>query len=215
MINSLVYDVEVLPNFFSITIVNLNDYLKVFDNACSINSKGKKKPIPLVQVYSVKEIKQKLDSIDYKGFYITDTDDSQLFPMIEYIQNMTPHRDDKGIAVRTDMFGYNNNNYDKLMVAGLLMYVTNTKNTKELITKLYELSKHIIELQDNKEIARHDYMLTTARQFKLPYIDVDTMTIFALNKVGTGTDKDGNKVYFPKGLKQTSINLNIAPLSTF
>ena len=33
------------------------------------------------------------------------------------------------------------------------------------------------------------------------------MTIFALNKVGKGIDKNGNTVYFPKSLKQTSINL--------
>ena len=32
------------------------------------------------------------------------------------------------------------------------------------------------------------------------------MTIFALNKVGKGVDKNGNTVYFPKGLKQTSIS---------
>ena len=30
MINCIAYDVEVLPNFFSITFISLNDYLKVF-----------------------------------------------------------------------------------------------------------------------------------------------------------------------------------------
>lgn len=33
------------------------------------------------------------------------------------------------------------------------------------------------------------------------------MTVFALNKVGKGVDKNGKTVYFPKSLKQTSINL--------
>ena len=42
MINTFAYDVEVLPNFFSVTIVSIDDYLKVFKDACNINKKGKK-----------------------------------------------------------------------------------------------------------------------------------------------------------------------------
>lgn len=214
MILSKAYDIEILPNFFSIVIVDVNDYLKVFADACEINKKGKKSPIPLVQKYSVKEITEKLAKVKKQKYYITDTDDSQLLQMLGCINAMRPHyetvvKNGQGVQVptRTDMFGYNSSKYDKLMIAGLLMFANQTNTTKELITKLYELSKKIIELQDNPEVGRNDYFLNTLRSYNIPYIDVDIMTIFALNKVGKGVDKDGNTIYFPKSLKQTSINL--------
>ena len=206
MILSKAYDIEVLPNFFSITIVNLNDYLKTFDDACTIDKKGRKNPIPLVQKYTVAEIKEKLNGIKKVSFYITDKDDSQLLPMIGYINQMRPCM--KGIIpIRTDMFGYNTSRYDKLMIAGLLMFFDQFNNVKELITKLYELSKRIISTQDNYEAGKNDYLLNTIKNYSIPYTDIDVMTIFALNKVGKGVDKNGNTIYFPKGLKQTSINL--------
>ena len=214
MILSKAYDIEILPNFFSIVIVDVNDYLKIFADACEVNKKGKKTPIPLVQKFSVKEIKERLGKVKKHKFYITDTDDSQLLQLLGCLNDMRPHyktitKDGQGfqVPVRTDMFGYNSNKYDKLMVAGLLMFANQTNTTKELITKLYELSKKIIETQDRPELAKSDYFLTTLKNYKIPYIDVDIMTIFALNKVGKGVDKDGNTVYFPKSLKQTSINL--------
>lgn len=210
MINSYAYDVEILPNFFSITIIDVKDYLNIFKNACSISiKKGKeiRTPIPLIQKYSVKEIKDKLSKIKTYKFYITDTDDSQLLTMLGFFSDLRPHRDEKGIAIRNDLFGYNSSRYDKLMVAAFMMYANTTNTTGELIKKLYDTSKHIIEIQNNKELARHDYQLNLLNNFNLPYTDVDVMTIFALNKCGKGVDKDGNTIYFPKSLKQTSINL--------
>lgn len=207
MIHSYAYDIEVIKNFFSVTIIDVNDYLKIFADACIVNSKGKKEPVPLTQIYTVSEIKEKLDKVKCKCFYITDTDDSQLLPMLGYINEMRPHYDNNNIAIRNDMFGYNSSKYDKLMIAALLMYANQTNSTKELINKLYETSKRIIELQNNPDIARSDYFLTSLRKYNLPYKDVDVMTIFALNKVGKGTDAKGNTIYFGKSLKQTSINL--------
>lgn len=203
MILSRSYDVEVLPNFFSITITDVNDYLRVF--ADCVNEKGK--PIPLVQKLTVKEIKERLAIVKRCSFYITDKDDSQLLQMLATINNMRPFVDDDGKAIRTDMFGYNSSKYDKLMVSGLLMWANQVNSTKELITKLYELSKHIISMQDNEELARHDYLLANLKKNKLPYVDIDIMTIFALNKVGKGKNQKGDTIYFGKGLKQTSINL--------
>lgn len=205
MIRSYAYDVEILPNFFSITIVDIGSYLKVFAD-CHDDSK-KKTPIPLIQKYSVSEIKQKLDTVAKKTFYITSTDDSQLLSMLGFINSMRPHYDDMKTPIRSDWFGYNSSRYDRLMVAGLLMFANQTNSTKELITKLYELSKHIIDLQNNTELEKHDYFLSTIKKYNLPYVDVDVMTIFALNKVGKGTDANGNTIYFGKSLKQTSINL--------
>lgn len=207
MINTFAYDVEILPNFFSVTIVSIDDYLKVFKDACSINKKGKKEPIPLVQKFSVKEIVEKLDSVKKYKFYITDTDDSQLLTILGFFNNLRPHYDENNKVVVNHLFGYNSSKYDKLMIAGFLMYANQVDSTKELILRLYNLSKHIIELQDNPEMVRHDYLISTLHKYNIPYKDVDVMTIFALNKVGKGVDDKGNTIYFGKSLKQTSINL--------
>lgn len=213
MICSYTYDVEVLKNFFSISIIDVNDYLNIFKNCYDENDK-KKTPIPLVQKYTVKDIKEKLNSVVKYSFYITDKDDSQLLSMLGFINNLRPHYEikvedgiEKQIPIRTDMFGFNSSKYDKLMVATFLMFSNQTNNTKELITKLYETSKRIIDAQNNSELFRHDYLLGTLSKYKLPYNDVDLMTVFALNKVGKGVDKNGKTIYFPKSLKQTSINL--------
>lgn len=207
MILSYAYDVEVLPNFFSVTIVDIGDYLKMFSDVCTINKKGNKTPIPLIQKYTVKEIKEKLSKVKRKSFYITDIDDSQLLSMLGYLNQMTPHYDENSIPVRSDMFAYNSSKYDKLMIAALLMYANQTNTTKELITKLYDTSKTIISLQDNPEMSKRDYFLSSLRKYNLPYVDIDVMTIFALNKIGKGEDSKGNTIYFGKSLKQTSINL--------
>lgn len=207
MILSYAYDVEVLPNFFSVTIVDIGDYLKMFSDVCTINKKGNKTPIPLIQKYTVKEIKEKLSKVKRKSFYITDTDDSQLLSMLGYLNQMTPHYDENNVPVRSDMFAYNSSKYDKLMIAALLMYANQTNTTKELITKLYDTSKTIISLQDNPEMSKRDYFLSSLRKYNLPYVDIDVMTIFALNKIGKGEDSKGNTIYFGKSLKQTSINL--------
>lgn len=206
MIHLKAYDVEILPNFFSIVIIDVNDYLKVFADACVINKKGKKEPVPLTQIYTVEQIKEKLDSVKSKSFYITDTDDSQLLSMVGYLNHMK-YIDENCVPHNTHMFGYNSMSYDRLMVAGLLAFFGNTNTTKELITKLYELSQKIIDTQDNPEINKNDYLLKSLRAFGLPYKDVDVMRIFALNKVGKGVDSNGNTVFYGKSLKQTSINL--------
>lgn len=208
MVRSYAYDVEILPNFFSVTFVDLTDYLNVFKDACNIEiKKGKEKrtPIPLTQKYKVEDIKTMLNRVKTYCFYITDTDDSQLLQMLGFINSLRPHYEGN-VPVRSDCFGYNNSKYDKLMTACLLMNANHTFNTKELINKLYETSKHIISSQDNPE-AKNDYTLKLLYSFKLPFTDIDVMTIFALNKCGKGVDKNGNTVYFPKSLKQTSINL--------
>ena len=203
MINTYAYDVEVLPNFFSVTIINVTKYLEIFKDC--INSKNK--PIPIIQCISVNELKKRLEQVEKHKFYITDTDDSQLLSMLGFINSMRPYYDELNNPVRSDWFGYNSNSYDKLMIAGLLMYSGQTNSAKELITKLYELSKHIISIQDNEEMRRHDYTINTCSKYPLPFVNIDIMTIFALNKVGSMVDDKGEKKYFGKSLKQTSINL--------
>jgi len=189
-------------------IVDLADYLSMFSDCVTVNHKGKKTPVPLVQCLSVEEIIERLSRVKKKSFYITDTDDSQLFEMLGYISQMAPHLNEKNVAIRSDMFGYNSSRYDRLMMAAFLMHAGQTNTSKELITKLYNTSKRIIEIQDNKELARTDYFLNNLKKYSLPYNDIDVMTMFALNKCGKGFDKNtGETIYFPKSLKQTSINL--------
>ena len=68
MINCIAYDIEVLRNFFSITFVSINSYLKVFKDCVDSNGKA----IPLVQKLSVEEIKARLETVENNKFYITD-----------------------------------------------------------------------------------------------------------------------------------------------
>ena len=203
MIRCIGFDVEILPNFFSITFVSINDYLKVF---ADVNDNGK--PIPLVQKLTVKEIKDRLDKVEKWSFYITDKDDSQLFPMVDFINKTAPRREDDGSITRTDLYGFNNFSYDNLMIAALLSYYVQADSSKELIIRLYETSKAIIKSQDDFEAFKNDFYLTTLKQFKLPYTGIDVMRIFALNKAGVIVDsKTGERKSVPKSLKQTSINL--------
>lgn len=205
MINCIAFDVEILPNFFSITFINMNDYLIKFKDC--VNEKGK--PIPLTQKLTVKEIKERLDTIDHKEFYITDTDDNQLFLMIDYI-NKTKYiiDENENYVTRTDLYGFNSLNYDNLMIAALLSNYIRCDTTKELIHKLYNTSKLIIESQNDDNAYKNNFYLNGLRNYKLPFIGIDVMRIFALNKASTYTDKDTKeKKYVAKGLKQTSINL--------
>ena len=59
MINSLAYDVEIFPNLFSITFVDLQDYLNIFKDC--VDSEGK--PKPLTECLSVTNIKKRLDEV--------------------------------------------------------------------------------------------------------------------------------------------------------
>ena len=202
MIRCIGFDVEILPNFFSITFVSINDYLKVFADVTD------GKPIPLVQKLTVAEIKERLDKVEKWQFYITDKDDSQLFPMVDFINKTAPRRKEDGSITRTDLYGFNSYSYDNLMIAALLSYYVQADSSKELITRLYETSKTIIKSQDDFEAFKNDFYLTSLKQFKLPYVGIDVMRIFALNKASVIIDKDtGERKSVPKSLKQTSINL--------
>lgn len=219
MIASKALDVEVLPNLFSITVVNLNDYLNTFKDC--VNAKGK--AIPLTEKYSVREIKDKLSKVESKIYSITDYDDSQLLEMAAYLNSMQAKYitklDNNGnvqqTPFRTDMFGYNLIGYDNLMIAAFLMYFNRYDNTKDLITFLYNLSKEIIKHQ-NEELYGENKQLELIRQYHLPYYTVDLFTLFHLNSCGVNIDTNtGERKKFGKGLKQVSINLKWHELLQF
>lgn len=194
-------DVEILPNFFSITFISLNDYLKIFADCVDKNNK----PIPLVQKLSVKEIKERLDKVKSDVFYITDKDDSQLISLLDYFTKIRLISVDTKNPVH--LYTYNGMSYDNLMIAAFLMQANHFDNTKELIKYLYNLSKKIISHQEDKEFIYNDQQIKTIKRFSLPYIGVDLMRVFALNKVGTIIGDNNEKKYIPKRLKQVSINL--------
>ena len=108
MIISKCYDVEIFPNLFSITFIDLKDYLLKFKDC--VDSKGK--PKALTEYLSVAEIKARLDEVKSDIFYISDTDDSQLLELVSYINQMearynTVTTSDGNVtqeAVRTDLF---------------------------------------------------------------------------------------------------------------
>ena len=211
-INSKGYDVEILPNFFSVTFVDMNNYFSIFSDCCDIkikNGKEIKTPKPLTDKLPISEIKRRLALVKKDSFYITDYDDSQLLPLVKYFNDLSPTKNNNGDTIVNYLYGFNSYNYDKYMIACFLMYATICKTTKELIRKLYECSKKIIDFQNSSDpmAIYHDYEMKTYREYALPFKDVDIMRIFALNKVGVNKDSNGNKKYYGKSLKQTSINI--------
>ena len=221
MIITKFYDIEVLKNFFSITIVDITSYLNIMKDACKIEVKKDKEvktPIPLVQKYTVKEIKELLNQVKVEQYYITDNDDNQLLSMVSAINNMRYHKeiiDNNEVDIITHLYGYNSSKYDDLMIAALLMHFNQYNTTKELIRMLYETSQKIISLQNNEELAKKDFYIESLRKYKLPFTGVDIMTIFALNKANSIIDKNGDKKPVPKSLKQTSINIQWYELLEF
>lgn len=212
MIISKGVDVECFPNMFSITFVDLKDYLQMF--ADCVNEEGK--PIPLTEKLSVAEIKRRLDLVKSDIFWISDTNDDQLLSMIAYINSMQSKYETKTspegkiyqIPIRYDLFGFNNQGYDDLMIKTLLMYYNMFPKTKYLLDKLKSINDKIISLQGDKTAFYEDKELELIRNYKLPYATVDVQQIFALHSATVNVDKDTKeRVKFGKSLKQTSINL--------
>lgn len=199
MIHSLGTDIEIFQNLFSATFVDLQDYLKVFKDC------GEK---ALTECLTVAEIESRLDKVKSDIFYISDTDDSQLLPLVEYINSKEAHFDENGKPVRYDVFGYNNQAYDDTMFKAFMMYFNRFDNTKQLITKLKEVSDKIISLQDDKDAFWKDRELDLIRKYPLPWATVDLFKVYALNSAGVNVDKNtGERKKFGKSLKQVSINL--------
>lgn len=220
MIVSKCTDVEIFPNLFSVTFVDLKDYLNIFRDC--VDSKGK--PKALTECLTVAEIKRRLENIKSDIFYISDTDDSQLVELAGYINSMEAHYDtittEDGnvtqIPIRTDLYGFNNQGYDDLMIKAFLMYFNRFDSTKHLIEFLYGISQKIIKLQNDKEAFYEDKELELIRNYRLPYATVDLQRVFALHAAGVNVDKDsGERIKFGKSLKQTSINLKWHELLDF
>ena len=198
MIHSLATDVEIFKNLFSATFVDLQDYLKVFKDC------GEK---ALTECLTVAEIESRLDKVKSDIFYISDTDDSQLLSLVEYINSKEAHFEN-GVPVRYDVFGYNNQAYDDMLFKAFMMYFNRFDNTKQLITKLKEVSDKIISLQDDKDAFWKDRELDLIRKYPLPWATVDLFKVYALNSASVNFNKDsGERKKFGKSLKQVSINL--------
>lgn len=220
MINSLSVDCEIFPNLFSITYVDLKDYLNKFKDC--VDAKGK--PKALTECLTVKEIKKRLDSVKSYIFWISDTDDSQLVEMVAFINNMTARYETKTsdageiyqIPIRTDLFGFNNQGYDDLMIKGFMMHFNRFDSTKALIQYLYNLSKKIIRLQSDKDAFYNDKEIEFLRNYRLPYTTVDVQQVYGLHSAGVNIDKEtGERNKYGKSLKQTSINLKWHELLDF
>lgn len=198
MIHSLATDIEIFQNLFSATFVDLQDYLKVFKDC------GEK---ALTECLTVAEIESRLDKVKSDIFYISDTDDSQLLSLVEYINSKEAHFENN-VPVRYDVFGYNNQAYDDMLFKAFMMYFNRFDNTKQLIAKLKEVSDKIISLQDDKDAFWKDRELDLIRKYPLPWATVDLFKVYALNSASVIADKDsGERKKFGKSLKQVSINL--------
>lgn len=220
MIISKACDCEIFPNLFSITFVDLKDYLNTFRDC--VDSKGK--PKALTECLTVAEIKKRLDTVESDIFYISDTDDSQLVELVGYINKMQAHYETTTTAdgnvtqipIRTDLYGFNNQGYDDLMIKAFLMYFNRFDSTKHLIEFLYNISQKIIKLQSDKDAFYNDKELELIRNYRLPYATIDLQKVFALHAAGVNVDKNsGERIKFGKSLKQTSINLKWHELLDF
>ncbi len=220
MIISKGMDVEIFPNLFSVTFVDLKDYLAKF--ADCVNEKGKPKALP--ECLTVSEIKKRLDEVKSDIFWISDTNDDQLVELVAYINAMQSHYETKTsnegevyqIPIRTDLFGFNNHGYDDLMIKGFMMHFNRFDTTKALINYLYGLSKKIISMQSDKDAFYNDREIELLRNYRLPYTTVDVQQVYGLHSAGVLVDKDtGERNKFGKSLKQTSINLKWHELLDF
>lgn len=198
MIHSLAVDLEVFENMISFTFVDLKDYLAKFADC-----KG-----ALTDSLTVEEIIKRLDSVKSWIFYISDTDDSQMLSIIDFFENMRPVQHEDGSVDRYDLYGYNNQGYDDMLIKAFLMYWNRFDNTKQLCSFLKEVNDKIISLQDDKDALWQDKLLNVIRKYRVPYVTVDLFKIFALNSAGVNIDKDtGERKKYGKSLKQVSINL--------
>lgn len=220
MIISKAYDVEIFPNLFSVTFVDMSSYFKTFSDC--VDAKGK--PIALTEKLSVAEIKERLNRVESKIFWISDTDDSQLIELVGYINSMEARynliTDNTGNsyqeAVRHDVFGFNSKSYDDNMIRAFLMRFNRFDSTKHLITYLYETSKKLIDLQKDKSAFYEDKSIQEIRKYRLPYQGIDVQQLYGLHAAGVNIDKDsGERIKFGKSLKQTSINLKWHELLDF
>ena len=220
MIISKSVDIEIFPNLFSITFVDLKSYLDTFRDC--VDKKGK--PKALTECLTVAEIKRRLDTVKSDIFYISDTDDSQLVELVGYINKMEAHYETTTtidgnvtqIPIRTDLYGFNNLGYDDLMIKAFLMYFNRFDSTKHLIEFLYNISQKIIKLQSDKDAFWNDKELELIRNYRLPYATVDLQQVYGLHAATVLTNKDtGAREKFGKSLKQTSINLKWHELLDF
>ena len=220
MIKSYGMDVECFINLFSITFVDLKDYLEHFTDC--VNTKGK--PKALTECLTVAEIKKRLDDVKVYRFYISDTDDSQLLDMVSFINGMqayyetytTPDGNVNQQPVRTDLFGFNNQGYDDLMIKAFLMMFNRFDSTKELLKYLKEVNDKIIKLQSDKDAFYNDKQIELIRNYRLPYATVDLQRVYGLHAASVNVNKEtGERVKFGKSLKQTSINLKWHELLDF
>lgn len=171
------YDVEVTRNYFGVCFVDLNHYLKVFEDIVDENNN----PVPLIDKLSVSEITSRLATVKRWRFSLFDDDDSQLFDLLSWLQ------------YKADYFGYNNNKYDRLMLSALLMYFNQFDKPSKLINFLYETSQRIIR-NSNNDVLWTDNFTKMLLQNNLSFRDLDLFQIFRLD-------------HFHKSLKQTSINI--------
>lgn len=198
MIHSLCVDLEVFENMISFTFVDLKDYLNKFADC-----KG-----ALTDSLTVEEITSRLDKVKSWIFYVSDTDDSQMLSIIDFFEKMRPVEHEDGSVDRYDLYGYNNQGYDDILIKAFLMYWNRFDNTKQLCSFLKEVNDKIMSLQDDKDALWQDKLLNLIRKYRVHYVTVDLFKIFALNSVGVNIDKDtGERKKYGKSLKQVSINL--------
>lgn len=151
----LAYDVEVLPNYFSVAFIDVNHYIELckeydFDNAD----------------LSTKQLV--CDRVRKKVYEIYNDDDSQLIDLVKLLET-------KG----NTLCGYNTSRYDRCILSCLLMYWKRFSKTKDLLKYLYETSVKIIKSLRSDV---RDNSLAVFYKYKHAFHEIDLMKVFALDK---------------------------------
>lgn len=206
MIKSYAFDVESLCNVFSVVFVDLKAYLRVFKD-CGTDA--------LSSHLTVKEIKERLDTVPKHLFYFSDTNDEQFLSLIGFLNNMYTETDENGKPVRYDLYAFNNSRYDDVMIAALLARFNQYPSVTKLIQYLKRVSEDIIRAQADDSFYTNQE-LKLLKSYTLPYLSVDVMQVYGLHASGVDIDKDtGERHKYGKSLKQTAINLKWHELKEF
>jgi len=160
------YDVEIFPNYASFLFVDMEDYLKVYDEIHDDNG---------MLVVSEDVRIERVLAIPYVLFEISSVEEHEvcdILALLDYINN-----DDY-------LVGFNSLGYDNILLNMLAMDVFKFTSTADINKKLYALSKKIVET--DIDILRNDDKFTLYKFYRARYSSIDIQKVAALDKVFKG-----------------------------
>lgn len=178
------YDIEIFPNYASFLFIDAEEYVAMYNDIHDIKYMHK-------LLVSEKEKIDKIEAIPHILFEISSIDDYEVNDVLALLD-----------FVNRDIYlaGFNIISYDNTVIKMLMADLFKFKSIKDMNTKLYQLSKTIVET--DPEILKRDYVIRMYRQYNVRFKSIDVQRVAALDKVF-------------KSLKQTLINLSWHSINEF